>query len=136
MMTGGCEPFNGLIHRRACRSVIDHAMARRRVRIPADRLRHQLFGRAEFAQKPLHIVDIGAAILGVAGIAVARRAAGEEGAAGWVRAGIGPVRDTVAIGVEITAKILAGLKLRRSHHLAAVIAPAAVPGERTAETLV
>ena len=71
-----------LVHRGRGRAEIDHAEAAsaapRRARTGAG---HERLGGLELAQQPLHVVDVGRALLGVAGVAVARRAAGEVGAA-------------------------------------------------------
>ena len=71
-----------LVHRRRGRAEVDQrrsgsACAASR----ADRLRHQRLGGLELAQQALHVVDVDGALLAVAGVAVARGAAGEEGAA-------------------------------------------------------
>ncbi len=51
-------------------------------------------------------------------------------------AGIGPIRNAVAVDVEVAAEILACLQLGFGHDLAAVEPPRVVPIERLAEPLV
>ena len=75
--------------------------------------RHQVLRGLELAQQPLHVVGVGRAFLGVARVAVARGAAGEERALGRVRAGIGAVGDAVAVDVEIAAEVACRPRARR-----------------------
>ena len=53
-----------------------------------------------------------------------------------MRAGIGAIRNAVAVHVEVAAEILAGLQLLGGHHLAAVDLAAVVPGQRFAQPVV
>ena len=89
----------------------------------------RLLGGLELAQQPLHVVDVDRPLLAVAGVAVLAGAAGEEGAARRVRAGIGAVGDAVAVDVEVAAEVLAGLEVLVGHHLAAVHPARVVPRE-------
>ena len=86
------------------------------------RPRHQVLGGVEFADQPLHVVGVGDAFFGVAGVAVARGAAGEERAFGRVRAGVGAIGDAVAVDVEVAAEFAAGFQFLGRHYLAAVVA--------------
>ena len=129
-VAAGLDQVDRLVHRRRGRAVIDHAVFGRLVGIGLQRARHQVLGGLELAHQPLHVVGIGRAFLGVARVAVARGAAGEERALARMGAGIGAVRDAVAVDVEIAAEILAGVEIGRRHHLAAVVFAAVVPVQR------
>ena len=121
MLAARFEQLDRFVHRRRGRAEIDHAVFGRLAGIGLQRPRHQILRGLELAQQPLHVVGVGRAFLGVARIAVARGAAGEERALGRMRAGIGAVGNAVAVDVEIAAEILAGFERRRGHHLAAVV---------------
>ena len=125
-----------LVHRRRGRAEIDHAVFGRLLRVGLQRPRHQVLRGLELAQQPLHVVGVGRAFLGVARVAVARRAAGEERALGRMRAGIGAVRDAVAVDVEIAAEVAAVVEHLGGHHLAAVVLLAVVPLQRAAQPVV
>src|SRR6266536_1130141 len=136
VMAVAAEEFDRLVHRRAGRAVIDHAVAGRLCSVAAHRPRHDILRRLELAQQALHVVDVGAAFLGIAGVAVAGRAAGEERAARRMGARIGAIGNAVAIDVEISAEIIVDLYVLRAHDLAAVEAARIVPGERPAQAMV
>src|SRR5688500_1650688 len=53
-----CERCEGFGHRRARRSVPEHAGARGLGRLLDDRAGHQLARRVELAQQPLHVVNV------------------------------------------------------------------------------
>src|SRR6266850_2353510 len=93
-------------------------------------------GAVELPQQPLHVVRIGGAFLGVARVAVARRATGEERALARMRARIGAIGDAVAVHVEIAAELLTGVEVGRGHHLAAVVSLGVVPLQRPAQAMV
>src|SRR5262249_56987324 len=121
LRAGLAEDLDRFVHRGARRAVIDDTVAGRFLGVAAYRARHQILRRVELAQQSLHVVDVGTALLGVAGVAVAGRAAREERAARGMRARIGAVGNAVAVDVAVTAEILARLEILRAHHLSPAV---------------
>ena len=95
------------LHRGTGRAVVDGAEPRRLGRGREERLRHQRLGGIELAHQALHVVDVVRTGLAVARVAVLGGAAGEVGAPRRMRAGIGAVRDAVAVHVEVAPELLA-----------------------------
>ena len=130
------KDFGRLMHGGTCRAVIDHAercLARIRSQ---DRCGNQRLGRVELAQQPFHVLDIVGPFFRIARVAVLCRATGEIGTARRMCAGIGPEGNTVAVYIEVTAELLAGLKLLGRQDLAAIEGARVVPVERCAEAMV
>src|ERR1700730_18695553 len=105
MNPGPLQCADRLVHRNGSRTEIDRAEFRRLARIAANGRGHELFRGLELLQEPLHVVDIDRPLFAVARVAVARGAAGKEGALGGMRAGISAEGNAVAVGVEIAAEI-------------------------------
>src|SRR5207253_1309258 len=120
-------------HRGSGRAEVNRAEARRLARGTVHGLGDLLLGGLELAQKALHVVDVGRAILGVARVAVLGRTAREIRAARWMRAGISPEGNAIAVDIEITAEVLAGFEHLVRHYLAAVEPALVVPLKRVAE---
>ena len=96
------------------RAVVDDADRRRRGRGFDDRPRRELARRLELERQPLHVVDVGRRVLGVAGVAVAAGAAGEIGAERRMRARQRAVGHAVAVDVLVAAELDELLELRSS----------------------
>ena len=124
------------VHRRRGRAVIDHAVFGGLGGVRLQWAWHQVLSGVELADQPLHVVDVRRAFLGIARVAVARGAAGEERALGRMRAGIGAIGDTVAVDVEIAAEFLARFQLLGGHDLAAVVFAVVIPGQRLGQMMV
>ena len=136
LMPARFQDADRLVHRRRGRAEIDHAVFGRLGGVGLQRPRHHVLRGLELAHQPLHVVGVNRAFFGIARIAVARGAAGEERAFGRVGAGIGAVGDAVAVDVEIAAEVAAVVQHLRGHHLAAVILPGVVPLQRAAQPVV
>src|SRR5207248_5534574 len=109
------ERLQRLVHRRAGRAVVDAAEARRVLGRGQQRLGNQLLRVLELLLQPLHVVLVVGPGLGVAGVRVAARAAGEVGALRRVRAGERARRDAVAVVVLVATELLAAFQVLRAH---------------------
>ncbi len=136
LMAARLQNSDRLVHRGRGRAEIQHAVFGRLRRIGLQRPRHHVLRGLELAHQALHVVGIDGAFLGIARVAVARGAAGEVGALGRMRAGIGAVGDAVAVDVEIAAEVAAFLEHLRRHHLAAVVLLGIVPLQRAAQPVI
>jgi hypothetical protein len=125
-----------LVHGRGRRAEIQGAVPGRARGVLPQRFRHEVLGRLELAQQPLHVVHVGGAFLRVAGVAIPGGAAGEESSLGRVRARIGAERDSIAVHIEVAAELTACLQLFGGEHLAAVNLMAVIPLQGFAQPLV
>jgi len=83
----GLQRVERLVHRRAGRAEVHHAVACRLRGSAGDRLRHERLRGLELLQQPLHVVHVVGARLRIARVGVAGRAAREVRALVGVRAG-------------------------------------------------
>ena len=130
MDAAGFERVERLLHRRRRRAEIDRAEFGRFLGLPFYGARHQPLGGLEFAQQPLHVLDVGPAFLGVTGPFVLGRATGEKGTARRMGPGQRAVRNTVAVDIEIAAEFATLFEHVVGHDLAAVVAARRIPAQR------
>src|SRR6266702_22420 len=97
----------GFFHRQRARTEIDRTDAGRLACLALLWARYQALGGLELAQQPLHVVDVVRPFLGIMGVAVLGGAAGEKRTARRVGPGQRPIRNAVAIDIEIATELRA-----------------------------